>query len=46
MITPLRALIRKDLQLFFADRRAVLMSFVAPIVIGSFFGYILGGQKG
>jgi ABC-2 type transport system permease protein len=46
MITPLRALIRKDLQLFFADRRAVLMSFVAPIVIGSFFGYIFGGQKG
>ena len=44
MITSLRALIRKDLQLFFADRRAVIMSFVAPIVIGSFFGYVMGGQ--
>jgi ABC-2 type transport system permease protein len=44
MTTALRALIRKDVQLFFADRRAVIMSFVAPIVIGSFFGYVIGGQ--
>jgi ABC-2 type transport system permease protein len=46
MIIPLRALVRKDLRLFFADRRAVLMSFLAPIVIASFFGYIFGGQGG
>src|SRR5258706_3570018 len=38
------ALIRRDLKLFFADRRAVLMSIVAPIAIGSFFGYIFGGS--
>ncbi|MGB6943873.1 MAG: ABC transporter permease [Bryobacteraceae bacterium] len=44
MMTPFRALIRKDLQLFFADRRALIMSFAIPIVIGSFFGYVLGGQ--
>ena len=35
-----RALVGRDLRLFFTDRRAVVMSFVAPIVIGSFFGYI------
>jgi ABC-2 type transport system permease protein len=46
MMTPLRALVRKDLRVFFADRRAVLMSFLAPIVIASFFGYIFGGQGG
>ena len=44
MMIALRALIRKDLRLFFADRRAVIMSFVAPIVIASFFGYIFGGS--
>jgi ABC-2 type transport system permease protein len=38
------ALVWKDLRLFFADRRAVLMSVVAPIVIGSFFGFVLGGS--
>ena len=37
-----RALVRRDLRLFFQDRRAVTMSFVAPIVIGSFFGYVFG----
>jgi ABC-2 type transport system permease protein len=46
MTTSFRALVSKDLQIFFADRRAVLMSFVAPIVIASFFGYIFGGQGG
>ena len=45
-ITALRALISKDLRLFFNDRRAVLMSFVAPIFIASFFGYIFGGGRG
>jgi ABC-2 type transport system permease protein len=44
MITLL-ALIRKDLRIFFQDRRAVVMSFVAPILIGSFFGYVFGGQS-
>ncbi len=44
MMTPFRALIGKDLQLFFVDRRALIMSFAIPIVIGSFFGYVMGGQ--
>ena len=44
MTTAFRALARKDLQLFLVDRRALLMSFAVPIAIGSFFGYVLGGQ--
>ena len=39
---PFTALVRRDLRLFFLDRRAVTMSFVAPILIGSFFGYLFG----
>jgi ABC-2 type transport system permease protein len=41
--TAFEALVRRDLRLFFMDKRAVTMSFAAPIVIGSFFGYIFGG---
>jgi ABC-2 type transport system permease protein len=41
---PLRAMVRKDLQLFFSDRRSVIMSFAAPILIASFFGSIFGGS--
>ncbi len=44
MMTAFRALVRKDIQLFLVDRRALLMSFAVPIAIGSFFGYVLGGQ--
>jgi ABC-2 type transport system permease protein len=44
MMIPFRALVRKDLLLFFVDRRALLMSFAVPIAIGSFFGYVLGGS--
>ena len=39
------AIVRKDLLLFFADRRAVIMGFVAPIAIASFFGFIFSGSK-
>src|ERR1700722_12529351 len=46
MLRPFLALMRKDLKLFFSDRRAVLMSVVAPIAIASFFGYIFGGGAG
>jgi ABC-2 type transport system permease protein len=41
--TAFQALVRRDLRLFFLDRRAVTMSFVAPVAIASFFGYIFGG---
>jgi ABC-2 type transport system permease protein len=42
-LIPLAAMVRKDLQLFFSDRRAVIMSFVVPIAIASFFGSIFAG---
>src|SRR5262249_3635792 len=46
-LTPFAALVRKDLQLFFSDRRSVIISFVVPIAIGSFFGAVFasGGQN-
>ena len=40
------ALVRKDLQLFFNDRKAVIVGVLVPIVLASFFGYIFGGQRG
>ena len=41
---PFLALVRKDLRLFFNDRRAVIVGLLVPIVCGSFFGYLFGGQ--
>ena len=46
MIIPFLALVRKDLRLFFNDRRAVVVGLLVPIVLASFFGYIFGGQGG
>jgi ABC-2 type transport system permease protein len=37
------SLVKKDLILYFSNRRAVLVSIVAPILIGAFFGYLFGG---
>ncbi len=45
-VTALLALIAKDLQLFVHDRRAVVLTFVVPIAIASFFGYLFGGNSG
>ena len=45
MGSAIAAIVRKDLLLFFSDRRAVIMSFIAPIAIGSFFGFIFSGSK-
>ena len=44
-MTAFLALVRKDIRIFLQDRRAVIMSFVAPILIGSFFGYVFGGTS-
>lgn len=38
------ALLRKDLVLHFSNRRAMLMSLVAPILIAAFFGTLFGGS--
>lgn len=45
-LTALLAIVRKDLRLFLTDRRAVIMSFAAPIAIASFFGAIFTGVRG
>ena len=42
-LTPLLAMVRKDLELFFSDRRSVIVSFVVPIAIASFFGAVFSG---
>ena len=34
-LRPLAALVRKDLQLFLHDRRAVILSFAVPLVLAS-----------
>src|SRR6185436_3704353 len=41
----LRAMVRKDLLLFFGDRRSVIVSFLVPIAIASFFGTIFSGPS-
>jgi ABC-2 type transport system permease protein len=43
-VIPLLAMVRKDLQLFFSDRRSVIVSFVVPIAIASFFGAVFSGS--
>lgn len=43
-MTAFIALVRKDLILFFSDRRALLVSLVLPIMMGTFFGYLFGGS--
>lgn len=40
------ALVRKDLYLHFSNRRAVLMSTIAPILIAAFFGSLFGSKSG
>jgi len=37
------ALVRKDLVLYFSNRRSVIVSIVAPILIAAFFGSLFGG---
>jgi len=46
-LTALKALIKKDLVLNFSNRRALVMSIAAPIVIAAFFGAVFGsgGEK-
>ena len=44
-LTALLAMVRKDLALFLADRRALVMAFAAPIAIASFFGSIFPGPS-
>ncbi|HEY2629429.1 MAG TPA: ABC transporter permease [Usitatibacter sp.] len=43
---PLLALMRTDLVLYFSNRRAWTISFLAPILIAAFFGSVMGGSPG
>ncbi len=45
-MSALLALVRTDLVLFFQNRRAVIMSIAAPILIAAFFGYLFGDRTG
>jgi ABC-2 type transport system permease protein len=37
------AIVRKDLQVYYSDRRAVIMGFIVPITVASFMGAVFGG---
>jgi ABC-2 type transport system permease protein len=45
-MTALFAIVRKDLQLFRTDRRAVLMQIAAPVLISAFFGFVFSRTSG
>lgn len=45
-MTALFAIVRKDLQLFRTDRRAVLMQIAAPVLISAFFGFVFSRNMG
>ena len=40
------ALVRTDLRLYFSNRRALLITVAAPILIAAFFGAMMGGTPG
>ncbi len=42
-IRPFRALVRKDLRIFMSDRRAVILGFIAPLVLASIFASMSSG---
>src|SRR5262245_26395243 len=43
-LRPFRALVRKDILGFLSDPRAVVLSFVAPVVLAFLFAVALGGS--
>jgi len=43
-MTALIALVRKDLVLFLADRRALVLALLMPVMLGAFFGFLFGGS--
>ncbi len=45
-IRPLYSLIRKDLAVFLTDRRAVILSFAAPLLLAGFFSFAFGVSDG
>ena len=43
--TAFRALVRKDIQIFLRDRRALVVSVLTPIVVAAFFGFLFAGPS-
>lgn len=41
----LYALVRKDLLVYFTDRRAVILTFVVPLMLASFMGFLFRGKS-
>ena len=46
MFAQALAIAKKDLQVFVADRKAMLISFIVPIAIACFFSFVMGGAAG
>ncbi|HEV3162405.1 MAG TPA: ABC transporter permease [Isosphaeraceae bacterium] len=44
-VRQIRALVCKDLRLTFSDRRAVIISFIVPIALGTFMAIVMGGTS-
>lgn len=44
-ISQLQALVGKDLRLFFADRRAVIITVLVPFALAAFMGAVTGGGE-
>jgi ABC-2 type transport system permease protein len=44
-LRPLQAIVRKDLQVFLSDRRAVILAFIAPAALVSFVAFAIGGEE-
>src|SRR5262245_12832166 len=42
-MNALLALVRKDLVLYFSNKRALAITLAAPILIAAFFGSVMGG---
>jgi ABC-2 type transport system permease protein len=42
-VRPFTALVRKDVRVFLSDRRAVILSFIAPLALAAIFASIGGG---
>ena len=45
-MNALLALVRTDLRLYFSNRRALLITLAAPVLIAAFFGAMMGGRPG
>ncbi|MBS1725180.1 MAG: ABC transporter permease [Armatimonadetes bacterium] len=46
MFRHITAIATKDLRIFFTDRRSMLITFLVPIVIASFFAFAMAGTAG